>query len=556
VEYPHPSLGNILKDTYGVIVYQEQVMQIAREMAGYSLGGADLLRRAMGKKKESEMAKQKAIFLEGAQGKGHSAEDADRVFELMAYFAGYGFNKSHSAAYALLTYQTAYLKAHFPVEFVAATLSADKDKTDKVVRTVAEARSMGITVLPPDVNESEMDFTVVYDPSLAAKIKRSPKKPVCLGGKLRDAMGPRIRFGLGGVRGCGEAALEAIFEQRSGGDTGRKQPFVDVFDFTSRVDLRRVNKNVVEALVMSGGFDAAHEALGVGRAQGFAAIESAVERGKKMAQERNSGQTNLFGLLGAGDDDAAKSMSHPGGTFPTVEPWDTRELLAREKQTLGFYVSGHPLDRYATEIRRMCNATTETLKDLAEGTEVVVGGSVEGYRERTTKMGKRIAFFSLEDPLGRVEVIVRPRVLDTEGVREILSAGEPVFARGQVQFEGSQGHGGPGGGGGGGGGGGEDSEQKEPKIVLNEVELLAESVKKKTKAVRVRVWVDRIDRDRLVALRRTLEGFPGACPVSLELASRDNWRVSISSTGLRVDPSDALLASLERLFGEKVCDLR
>ena len=191
VEYPHPSLEHILKDTYGVIVYQEQVMQIAREMAGYSLGGADLLRRAMGKKKESEMAKQKAVFLEGAEGKGHSRADADRVFDLMAYFAGYGFNKSHSAAYALITYQTAYLKAHFPVEFVAATLSADKDKTEKVVRTVAEGRSMGITVLPPDVNESEIDFTVVYDPDLATNVRRSKDKPVCLSGRLRDPTGPR-----------------------------------------------------------------------------------------------------------------------------------------------------------------------------------------------------------------------------------------------------------------------------------------------------------------------------------------------------------------------------
>jgi DNA polymerase-3 subunit alpha len=541
VEYPHPLLARILKDTYGVIVYQEQVMQIAREMAGYSLGGADLLRRAMGKKKESEMAKQKATFLEGAEQKSVARQDADRVFELMAYFAGYGFNKSHSAAYALLTYQTAYLKAHFPVEFTAATLSADRDKIDKVVRTVAEARAMGITVLPPDVNESSIDFTVVYDPS--ANVKRPKNKPVCAGGTLRDPAGPRIRFGLGGVRGCGEAALDAIFEERSGGASGKKQPFVDLFDFCGRVDLRRVNKNVVEALIQCGGFDTMHEPLGVTRARAAAAVEGALERGRRIAQERNSGQTNLFALFGAADESLARAMQHPGGEFPKVEPWDTKELLAREKLTLGFYVSGHPLDRYASELKRFCNATVESLSELEEGTEVTVGGSIEGYRERNTKTGSKIAFFSLEDPYGRVEVIVRPRILEAEGVRTILEAGEPVIVRGQVQFESER-------------GASEESETREVKLVLESVAPLAAEIRKKTTAVRVRLDVQRLDKPRLVALRRALEGHPGGVPVTIELAHGREWRVSLGPTGLSVEPSDAFLASLERLFGEKVCELR
>ncbi len=551
VEYPHPSLEDVLKDTYGVIVYQEQVMSIAREMAGYSLGGADLLRRAMGKKKESEMVKQKAIFLEGAEKKGFSREDADRVFELMAYFAGYGFNKSHSAAYALITYQTAYLKAHFPVEFVAATLSADKDKTEKVVRTVAEARSMGITVLPPDVNDSEIDFTVVYEPP-QQPVKRPKKKPVCAGGKLRDPTGPKIRFGLGGVRGCGGSALEAIFEARSDpGDgsepaPGEKTPFTDVFDFAGRVDLRRVNKNVIEALVLSGAFDAAHEPNGVNRAQASAAIEAAIDRGKKIAQDRSSGQTSLFGLLG--DDPAeAKALAQPRGSFPRLDPWDKRDLLAKEKQTLGFYVSGHPLDRYARELRRFASGTTETLGDLGEGAEVVVGGSVEGYRERTTKTGNRIAFFSLEDPVGRVEVIVRPRVLAQDGVREILERGEPVLVTGQVQFERDRG---------GGGGSDDDDVSKEVKVVMNDLANLAEALKKKTTSVRVRLWAEQTTKPQLEALRRALTDHPGACPVSLELRSRDRWRVALSQTGLSVDPCDALLTDLERLFGRKVAELR
>jgi len=345
----------------------------------------------------------------------------------------------------------------------------------------------------------------------------------------------------------GGSALEAIFEERAGGEEGEShQPFVDLFDFTSRVDLRRVNKSVIEALIQCGAFDAVHERVGVDRAQAVAAVESAIERGKKLASERSSGQTNLFGLLGGEEADGARAMSHPGGEFPRVEPWDTREVLAREKQTLGFYVSGHPLDRYASELERFCDATTETLPTLAEGTQVTVGGSVEGYRERNTKTGNRIAFFSLEDSLGRVEVIVRPRVLDGEGVRECLQAGAPVLVTGVVQYERDRG-GGPGGG---------DDESRQAKIVLDDVAPLAESLKEKTKLVRVRVFVDRVDRERLEALRATLQQHPGACPVTLELAFDKRWTVQMPATGITVDPSDALLASLERLFGEKVCELR
>jgi DNA polymerase III subunit alpha len=554
VDYPHATLKSALDETHGVIVYQEQVMEIARTMAGYSLGGADLLRRAMGKKKPEEMAKQKVIFVDGALAQGHTRQDAEKVFDLMEKFADYGFNKSHSAAYALIAYQTAYLKAHYPVEFVCATLSADKDKSEKVVRTVAEARAMGITVLPPDVNDSEVDFTVVYDPEGAGKTKRRPNHPVSLKGKLRDPTGPSIRFGLGAIKGVGGAALDAILEARSGGaaaspgdgaaDAPTQQPFVDLFDFCARVDLRRVTKAVIEALVQSGAFDAIHEPSGVSRAQAFAAIEQAIERGKKITAERESGQTNLFGLLG-GDTAQERTLTHPGGAFPTLEPWDTRDLLAREKSALGFYVSGHPLDRYADELRRFCSATVETLSTLADGSSVVVGGTVESYRERTTKAGARMAFFILEDPSARMEVIVRPRVLEQEGVRDRLQAGEPVVITGVVQHERDRNGGSSGG-----------DERTEAKLILQEATALAESFTQRAKQVRVRVSVDRLDRDKLKSLRQTLERHPGTCPVMLELLSTERWAVSLPDTGLRVTPSDALLASLERLFGEKVCELR
>jgi DNA polymerase-3 subunit alpha len=542
VDYPHPSLEGILEETRGVIVYQEQVMQIAQEMAGYSLGGADLLRRAMGKKKASEMNKQKAVFIEGAVARGHTKEKAEEVFDLMAYFAGYGFNKSHSAAYALITYQTAYLKTHYPVEFSCATLTADKEKIDKVVRTVGEARTMGITVLPPDVNESEIDFTVVYTPDDAQDVARLRHKPVCYNGDVHDPMGPKIRFGLGAIKGVGTAAVEAILEARQAeedeaGET-HERPFVDLFDFCARVDLRRVNKSVIEALVQCGAFDTVHGAIGVHRSQSFVAIEQAIERGKRIQAERSSGQESLFGLME--EDDEAQAYEHPGGSFPPLGPWDSREQLSREKGTLGFYVSGHPLDRYRSELLRFCDATTESILTLDNHRQVTVGGTVEGYRERRTKMGNTMAFFHIEDALGRVEVIVRPKPLEKGGLREALKSGQPILLTGRVKHEQDR---------------NDESAAPEAKILLEEATLLSDALYERTKAITVRLAVEAIDRTKLDSLRSMLEQFPGPCPVSLELTSGGDWRVDIAETGVFVDPSDALLIGLERLFGTKVCEL-
>ncbi|MGB5191687.1 MAG: DNA polymerase III subunit alpha [Polyangiales bacterium] len=542
VEYPHPSLAGILEETRGVIVYQEQVMQIAQEMAGYSLGGADLLRRAMGKKKASEMDKQKAIFVGGAIERGHSRDKAEEVFDLMAYFAGYGFNKSHSAAYALITYQTAYLKTHYPVEFSCATLTADKEKIDKVVRTVAEARSMGITVLPPDVNESEIEFTVVYAPDDAEDVVRLRHKPVCHNGEVHDPMGPKIRFGLGAVKGVGTGAVEAILEARQTeeDDSGEshERPFVDLFDFCARVDLRRVNKSVIEALVQCGAFDTVHGAINVHRSQAFIAIEQAVERGKRIQAERSSGQESLFGLMGGEDD--TQAYEHPGGSFPVLDPWDSREQLSREKGTLGFYVSGHPLDRYRSELLRFCDATTESVARLENNRQVTVGGTVEGYRERRTKMGHTMAFFHIEDALGRVEVIVRPKPLEKDGLREALKSGQPILLSGRVKHEVDR---------------NDDSAAPEAKILLEEATLLSDALHARTTSITVRLPVATIDRTKLDSLRSMLEQYPGPCPVSLELSSPGDWRVNLAETGLFVDPTDALLTGLERLFGAKVCEL-
>ncbi|MDD9931986.1 MAG: DNA polymerase III subunit alpha [Myxococcales bacterium] len=547
VEYPHACLEGILKNTFGVMVYQEQVMQAAQVMAGYSLGGADLLRRAMGKKKAEEMAKQKVTFVNGAQKNGHGKDDADKVFELMSYFSGYGFNKSHSAAYALIAYQCAYLKAHYPVEFLCGTMTADKDKIEKVVRTVAEARAMGVTVLPPDVNESEIDFTVVYTPPESGDEPERPKdRPIAIGGKLRDPMNPRIRFGLGGIKGVGGAALESIFESRvkpatEGDAEPGQEPFLDLYDFTTRVDLRRVNKSVVEALVQCGAMDGIHEPQEIHRAGAFHTIDRAIERGKKVSADRESGQTDLFGMLngggnGGGDDSGYAERN----VFSDTAPWERKELLRREKGALGFYISGHPLDGYTQELGRFCNCTTESVHNLEDGTQIAIGGVIEDFKVRTMKSGGKIAFFQLEDPRGRVEVMVREKALEEH--LEVLSGELPVLVTGVAREQRDRGDDGGSSGG--------------KRVIMEAIAPLVDSFRARTKAVRVKVHVDRVDRDKLITLRRTLLDHPGGCPVTLQLVSDDDWQVTMGTRQIQVDPSEDLMTRLERLFGEKVCELR
>jgi len=346
VEYDHPSLEPILKDTYGVIVYQEQVMQISSALAGYSLGKADLLRRAMGKKKAEAMAKEKEAFLGGAKDKKIDAKIAERVFDLMEKFAGYGFNRSHSAAYGLLTYQTAYLKRYFPVEFFAALLTCDKDDTDAVVKFISEAKSAAISVLRPDVNESDKDFSVIEQ---SEQEKQDKKNKV-------------IRFGLGAVKGVGEGAVDVIKEARDAGG-----PFLSIFDFCKRVDGRKVNRKVLEALAKAGAFDGVAQGNGVSRARLFLAIDMATERAAEAQRERESGQTSLLALFGGGSDkkNGTNGTSNGNGNghglfedkYPEGDEWMPKELLAYEKESLGFYISGHPLDRFASEIKRFTNTT-------------------------------------------------------------------------------------------------------------------------------------------------------------------------------------------------------
>jgi len=530
IVYHHPAMEPILNETYGVIVYQEQVMQIARALAGYSLGGADLLRRAMGKKKKEVMEKEKAKFLEGAKKTGVSEKVADEVFDLMAAFAGYGFNKSHSAAYGLVTYQTAYLKHHFPAEFWAALLTCDKDDTDKVARYVAEVRNSGIKVLPPDINQSDMDFGVV-------KIAEEPPKGKKSSIPVLDLV-KAIRFGLSAIKGVGEQAVASILESRR-----EKGEFPSLFSLCERVDTRRLNKKVLEALLKAGACDGVVPS----RAAAMAALDLAVERAQKAQRERESGQTSLFSLLGGGP---GKSSSPgdalgPPPPYPQVPEWSPRERLAAEKESLGFYISGHPMDRYAPDLSRSRALSVEQAFGEAGGpapnprerVEVTVGGVVSDYRERPLKSGGgRMCSFRLEDQTGSIEVVCFSKPFAE--YEEILKSGEPLLITGNLASEGDG-----------------DSEQR--RIHMREAQLLSKLRLEKTQRVIVELVVDALTREQAEGLHKVMRQYHGNVPVSLRLVQPSRWRMEARlPPHIGVVPSDECLQALEQFSGQKSVHLR
>jgi DNA polymerase-3 subunit alpha len=403
VDYLHPSLEPVLKPTYGVILYQEQVMQIAQVLAGYTLGGADLLRRAMGKKKPEEMAKQRGVFVEGSKARGVPESQAAHIFDLMEKFAGYGFNKSHSAAYALLSYQTAYLKAHYPAAFMAAVLSADMDHTDKVVTLKDECDRMGLSVLPPDLNASGYAFVVDGDGD--------------------------VRYGLGAIKGVGRSAVEAIVDERAA-----RGAFGSLDDLCRRVDLNRVNRRVLEALIRSGSLDS----LGTGRAASMARLPSSMQLGEQATRAVEAGQVDLFGLASvepaAGT--AAAAVVPPG---PAVPEWNEATRLAGERETLGLYLSGHPLNRYERELPRF---VTGRIADLvsdrpASGSAErgFFGGrpaTIAGYVHEVRKRGNRNSIL-LDDRTGRIEVTFFEEVFQQH--RELLAKDALLLVEGQLRFD-------------------------------------------------------------------------------------------------------------------------
>jgi DNA polymerase-3 subunit alpha len=371
VDYPHPDLEGILKPTYGVIVYQEQVMQIAQVLAGYTLGGADLLRRAMGKKKPEEMAKQREIFVSGSTARGVQEQTAAHIFDLMEKFAEYGFNKSHSAAYALVSYQTAWLKQHYPAEFMAAVLSADMDNTDKVVVLIEECRDMKLAIVPPDINGSQFRFTV--------------------------SDSGQIVYGLGAIKGVGENAIDDIIRERT--DNG---PFKDLFDFCRRIDLRKANRRVLEALIRAGALDT----LDANRAQHMANLTAALKAAEQHGSMEQTGQDDLFGL-GTTDTHVEKPA-----LVESMEPWDESRRLSEEKATLGLYLTGHPISEYESELahfisNRLGNLSVEKGPGFRRSEQrAVVAGLVVEMRTKQNKNGKRMGFATLDDRTGRLEVAI------------------------------------------------------------------------------------------------------------------------------------------------------
>jgi DNA polymerase-3 subunit alpha len=509
VEYDHPSLEPILKDTYGVIVYQEQVMQISSALAGYSLGKADLLRRAMGKKKAEVMAKEKAGFLEGAKQKKVDPKVAERVFDLMEKFAGYGFNRSHSAAYGLLTYQTAFLKRYYPVEFFAALLTCDKDDTDAVVKFIAEARANDIAVLRPDINESLTDFSVVPSGSGDKKV---------------------IRFGLGAVKGVGEGAVEIIKAARENGG-----PLLSMFDFCRRVDGRKVNRKVIEALVKAGAFDGLAQQNGVTRARMFGAIGLASERAAEAQRERESGQTNLLALLSGGPKGGPAVVEEK---YPPIDEWMPKELLAYEKEALGFYISGHPLDRYQGEIRRYTNATAANCTQKGERAEVILAGVVAVYQERPMKNGQgKYAFFTLEDHSGQIEFIVNAKKV--EEYRDVLSKDEPLLVTGTVDTPFGEG------------------ETARERLRFLDAKLLSRIRSEKSSLLDIKLNADVVNEAQIRALEKVLRSHAGACKAVLrmEIPKRSETVIDLGDD-YKVAATDDLLARIEQIFGARVAVLR
>jgi DNA polymerase-3 subunit alpha len=514
VEYPHPSLEKVLEPTYGVIVYQEQVMQISQVLAGYSLGQADLLRRAMGKKKAEVMAKERKGFLAGSVANGVDEKVAGGIFDLMEKFAAYGFNKSHSAAYGLLTVQTAWLKAHYPVEFTAALISSEAANTDKVVLHVSEARASRIEVLPPDVNESGAAF---------AAFPPAPGSPAGSKG--------RIRFGLGAVRGLGDAAVEAILEARADGG-----PFKSLFELASRVDSKKINKKVVEALVKSGAMDFE----GVPRWQLFSGIDAAFAAGSAAQADRASGQGSLFGAL-AGPAVEAKPRYPAAGEQVgevTVEEWPERVRLSFEKEALGFYLTGHPLQGYEREVKRYASSTCAAVAQKRHGDKVSVVGVVAAVRERMNKeKGTRFGFLTLEDLTGTCEVICwasrasqngRPAQKGWADWEQFVKGDEPVLVHGEVRIN------------------NREEENPRAEITALDIEPLAAVRSQKTSEVALRIDVDRLTAARAAELRALLGRHAGACAVTVRAVIPEETETTIA-VPQKVQPADELLDAARRL---------
>lgn len=484
IEYLHPLLKPVLDVTYGIIIYQEQVMRIARDIGGFSMGQADTLRKAMGKKKADMMAKMGKQFLEGAQSKKINEKTAQSIYDLMAEFAQYGFNKAHAGVYAHLAYQSGYLKTHYPSEYMAALMSSYKGNTDDVVQYVQECRRMNIEVLPPDINESDSDFTV---------------------------LGDKIRFGLGAIKNVGGAAIESMVKERD--ENGK---FTTLFDFTNRVDLRTVNKRVLESLVMAGAFDSMEGK----RSQKFAAVDMAIEYGQTMQEDRASGQMSMFD-----SEESSLDVSEP--QLPEVEPWPYMELLTREKQVLNLYVSGHPLEKFRDDVNGLSSIhfSKEGFQSAKEGSEVIVGGIVTTAKKIITKKdGRPMCFLTLEDFYGTIEIVVFPDLF--EKCQPLFNEDQMVMVSGKLE-----------------------SPEERPKVIAKAAMPLQDAREKLARSVHVDLKTMGLEAEHLNRVKDVCRKNKGPCRLVLHVRTNDGQSFSVLTKNVQTSADDKNLSLLREIAG-------
>jgi DNA polymerase-3 subunit alpha len=490
VVYLLPELEPILKETYGVIVYQEQVMRIAASVADYSMSDADDLRKAMGKKKPAIMARQRLRFIRGATERGIQSQKAKKLFDLIEKFGGYGFNKSHSAAYALIAYQTAFLKAHFPVEFMASLLTGEINSIDGVVKYIAECRHHGIKVLPPDINESDKEFTVI---------------------------GSKIRFGLVAVKNVGEGAIEVIIDARKEGR------FSSLFDFCERVDLKKANKRVVESLIKCGAFDS----TGANRSQMMVSLENAIDYGQRVQKEKADPQMGLFDIGAAKQNINLPQMSG-------IDEWDEKQLLTFEKEALGFYITGHPLTRFEDLLDKFTNANTISLKEKNDGEIVRIGGIIINIKTIKTKKGDLMAFVTLEDQHGTVEIIIFSLVY--AAIQEILIEDNTVIIQGRVK-----------------------GDENSVKILADTVVPIEKAEETWTASIHFNLNKNKTGKDLLLRLNDLLKRYPGSCNAYIHLFSPEETDTVIALPDtMKLKAGSSLTRAVNELLGyntvETICD--
>lgn len=483
-EYQHESLRELLSPTYGIILYQEQVMQIAQVLSGYTLGGADMLRRAMGKKKPEEMAKQRGTFKEGAINNGVDGDLSMKIFDLVEKFAGYGFNKSHSAAYALVSYQTLWLKTHFPSQFMAAVMSADMDNTDKIVTLVDECERMGLPLIPPDVNKGLFKFTVDDDLNIV--------------------------YGIGAIKGVGEGPVDSILEARKNG------PFTDLFDFCARIDLKKLNKRVIEKLILAGALDT----LGPHRASMMATLPQAISAAAQHAKAEATGQNDMFGLLNSEPEDSKQNFVH-------CTPWPDKIWLEGERETLGLYLTGHPINQYLKELKQYTNGRLKDIHPTERGKTVKAAGLVVATRVMITKRGSKMGLVTLDDKSARLEIMLFTEPFEKFG--HMLEKDRILICEGDVSFD--------------------DFSGGNRMNARNIIEI-GEARSHFAKAVEINVHGDDVTPDWLQTFEQTLTPWrKGAVPVVINYTKQQASGKIVLGEEWRVNPSDELMLALESMLG-------